>query len=170
MGDPAVATTHHILCRHCCPFEIDKPCSLILLPYLEFTVVTAAFFLLLAFFQPFSASAYICFSQRYQKLRKEHAKNALPVTPKVTATPTSAVPRNPKTPKTSETPEATTKSVKSTKAAGNKRKRAVSVELSTHDSDSDAASATINDEGDVIAKKVKVNPGSSEATIIKSVE
>ncbi|KAI4130565.1 MAG: hypothetical protein LQ347_003334 [Umbilicaria vellea] len=108
--------------------------------------------------------------QRYQKLRKEHAKNALPVTPKVTATPTSAVPRNPKTPKTSETPEATTKSVKSTKAAGNKRKRAVSVELSTHDSDSDAASATINDEGDVIAKKVKVNPGSSEATIIKSVE
>lgn len=127
--------------------------------------------LLLSAFQSFPAvpaSAYICSSQRYQKLKKDHAKDATSTTPKVTPTKASAVPKTPKTPKT---PKATGKSSKLTKVAAKKRKRAESSELSTHDSDSDDATAAVNDDSDVSPKKkVKAEPGNSKTEIIKSEE
>ena len=127
-------------------------------------MVTAAVFLLLGPLQLYSASAHICSSQHFQKLKKDSAKNGSPSTPIATPTKAATVPKAPKTPKSSS------KSTKSANAAGAKRKRAGSVDASNQDGDEDDATLIGDDNGDDVPKTIKTDPGLSQAAIIKSEE
>ena len=128
-------------------------------------MVVAAVFLLLGPSQPYLASAHTCSSQRFAKLKKAAAKFGQSTTPNVTPPKAAAPAMVPKTRK------AALRSAKSTKAAGTKRKRAESVDVSNHDSEEDRATASVNDKDDEIPKKkVKAEPKGRQMEIIKTKE
>ena len=103
------------------------------------------------------ASADISFSQHYQKIKKESAKNAGPSTP--TTTPTKAA-TNAKTPK----------STKSTKSSGTKRKHAESIDASKQDGDEVGAYTNAIGNSDGSPKKIKTDLAHRLGEIIKTEE